>query len=182
MKFATISPTVHFVNASGQTKAVSPRPLRVLPGGAGFGVVRKGRVLPVVPHGTDGRTAICALSGSAFAETDCRVAKLADLGLPTKSEAKASEPKAPRTEAQQAATVAMLTAQAAKRPGDAKAAKALATAKARLAEMRKGSTKTAKRSLKAHAAKVAQPSADEIATALKASGVDLIALIRKLAS
>jgi hypothetical protein len=175
-KFSTISPMVRFIGLDGRVKSEALRPLRVLPKGAGFGVVRKGHVLPVQPA-EGGMVAICKLDGPRFAEAECRAAKMADIGMATKAEAKAAAPAAERTPAQRAATVAMLTRAlaTAKASGDAtriaKAEKALATAKANLV--------TPPKAAKAAKAEVA-PDVETLATALKASGVDLISLIQAL--
>ena len=126
---------VNFVNANGDTVLSAQRPLRLLPDGKGFGVVRKGKVLPLTFTGINNGCAI--VGGVHHNPEDCRSAKYVDLGIKTKSEIKASQPSAPRTMAQQQATVAMLTASLAK-SSSPQTKKALATAKANLARMSKG--------------------------------------------
>jgi len=123
--------TVNFVNNSGNTVATASRPLRLLPDGKGFGVVRKGKVLPFIATSPTEGTSVVGTSDS-FAVDQCRAVKMTDLGLKTKVEVKAETPSAPRTVAQQKATVAMLTARVAKSPTP-KLKKALATATHNLA-------------------------------------------------
>ena len=139
MNISSTNVTVNFVNNSGNTVATASRPLRVLPDGKGFGVVRKGKVLPFLPTGTNEGSAV--VGGDSFAVDQCRAAKMSDLGLKTKSEVKAETPSAPRTVAQQQATVAMLTARVAKSPTP-KLKKALATATHNLAKKQASGVQT----------------------------------------
>ena len=132
MNISSTNVTVNFVNNSGNTVATASRPLRVLPDGKGFGVVRKGKVLPFIATSPTEGTSVVGTSDS-FAVELCRAAKMSDLGLKTKVEVKAETPSAPRTVAQQQATVAMLTARVAKSPTP-KLKKALATATHNLAK------------------------------------------------
>jgi hypothetical protein len=50
MNISSTNVTVNFVNNTGNTVATASRPLRLLPDGKGFGVVRKGKVLPFVRY------------------------------------------------------------------------------------------------------------------------------------
>jgi len=125
---------VNFVNDNGDTVLSAQRPLRLLPDGKAFGVVRKGKVLPLTFTGINNGVAI--VGGIHHSPTDCRAAKFSDLGIKTQSQVKASQPSAPRTVAQQQATIAMLTANLAKQSSP-KTKKALATAKSKLAKMSK---------------------------------------------
>lgn len=190
--FATIQPVVKFTR-NGQIRDESVRVLRVLPGGAGFGVVKRGKVLPVVPVG-DGRVALCDLNAEVrLPKADCPVAKMADLGLPTKAAAKATAKSLgltpERTPAQRAATVRMLAAGLAKAiaSGDAdriaKAQAALAKAQANLEQAQASAKPTRNGKAAKLAGKNAIPAedVDALAAALKASKVDLVELIQKLA-
>jgi len=133
MTFTTTNVTVNFINSSGNAVATASRPLRVLPNGKDFGVVRKGKVLPFLPTGTNEGSAV--VGGDSFTVDQCRAAKMSDLGLKTKSEVKASKPKATRTVAQQEATVNMLTAKLQAKPTPA-VKKAHATATNNLARLK----------------------------------------------
>jgi len=140
MSISATNVTVNFVNSSGNTVATASRPLRVLPDGKGFGVVRKGKVLPFVATSANEGTAIVGTNNS-FPVDQCRAAKMADLGLKTKVEVKAEQPSAPRTVAQQQATVNMLRMKLAKKTSP-QVKKALATAEHNLARLQ--SSKPAK--------------------------------------
>ena len=140
MNISSTNVTVNFVNNSGNTVATASRPLRVLPDGKGFGVVRKGKVLPFIATSATEGTSVVGTANS-YAVDQCRAAKISDLGLKTKSEVKAETPSAPRTVAQQQATVAMLTARVAKSPTP-KLKKALATATHNLAKKQASGVQT----------------------------------------
>ena len=152
--------TVNFINSSGTAVATASRPLRVLPNGKDFGVVRKGKVLPFMATGTNEGSAV--VGGDSFTVDQCRAVKMSDLGLQTKSEVKASKPKATRTVAQQEATVSMLTARLAQKSTPV-LKKALATAENNLARLKSSDAD--------------QPAID-LASLSKA---DLVAMLTKLA-
>lgn len=183
----TIMPTVVLVGLGGREAGKTQRPLRVLPKG-GFGVMHKGTVRPVTITGPE--SVALDLTGTVrFSKDECRAARLADLGVPTKAAEKAAAKAAflgsgsakPRTPGQLHATVRMCEGNLAKAraSGDAnriaKAEKALATALAN-AGLREptdadkaAAAKDAAKGRKAAKQQVARAAAAQAATAMGAA-------------
>ena len=145
-KIITLSPVIRFVSADDNVLSTREQGTLRVRSDNSFGAIRRGKCYPVFDVSEDGKTVSVRIDKAlAEAKDDCRVGKIVDLGLPTKSEkteAKADTPKKPRTEAQQKATVAMcekklakLVAEDADEEQVARAAKAVGTAQENLAAM-----------------------------------------------